>query len=132
MTKISNVAHTLPLFYASKMLFRMSTFIYNNSMIRITWPALELPLQMDANLSLVVLTKCVIKKSVFLLSVSQAVKILRARHQNFNNRNCKSQHGNYTGSVNHFYHNTCVELKYFTHQWFKKMNYTGNVEFADR
>ena len=34
MIKISNFAHTLPLFYAFKMLFRMSTFIYNNSMIR--------------------------------------------------------------------------------------------------
>ena len=34
MTKISNFAHTLPLFYAFEMLFRMSTFIYNNSTIR--------------------------------------------------------------------------------------------------
>ena len=34
MVKISNFAHTLPPFYALKMLFRMSTFIYNNSMIR--------------------------------------------------------------------------------------------------
>ena len=34
MTKSSNFAHNLPLFYALKMLFRMSTFIYNNSMIR--------------------------------------------------------------------------------------------------
>ena len=34
MAKISNFAHTLPLFYAFKMLFRMSTFISNNSMIR--------------------------------------------------------------------------------------------------
>ena len=32
MTKISNFAHTLPLFYALKMLFRMSSFIYNNSL----------------------------------------------------------------------------------------------------
>ena len=34
MAKISNFAHTLPLFYAFKMLFRMSSFISNNSMIR--------------------------------------------------------------------------------------------------
>ena len=34
MAKISIFAHTLPLFYAFKMLFRMSTFISNNSMIR--------------------------------------------------------------------------------------------------
>ena len=34
MAKISNFAHTLPLFYASKMHFRMSTFIHNNSTIR--------------------------------------------------------------------------------------------------
>ena len=32
--KISNFAHTLPLFYAFKMLFSMSTFISINSMIR--------------------------------------------------------------------------------------------------
>ena len=30
MVKISTFAHTLPLFYAFKILFRMSTFIYNN------------------------------------------------------------------------------------------------------
>ena len=34
MTKISNFAHTLFLFYAFKMLFRMSSFISNNSTIR--------------------------------------------------------------------------------------------------
>ena len=34
MAKIPNFAHTLPLFYAFKMLFRMSTFISINSMIR--------------------------------------------------------------------------------------------------
>ena len=33
MAKISNFAHTLPLFYAFKMLFRMSTFISINSII---------------------------------------------------------------------------------------------------
>ena len=34
MIKISHFAHTLPLFYVFRMHFRMSTFIYNNSMIR--------------------------------------------------------------------------------------------------
>ena len=33
-------------------------------MVRKTWPVLELPLQMDANLSLIVLIKCVLVKKV--------------------------------------------------------------------